>query len=273
LSKVIKADRIIRAETPPEKKPPAPPKNRDTGAGDRAGGERAAERAEHIDITAPPSREVLDTIPPDSDTGAAYDELLVAAQEEVAHILADAREQAARELERARDEAERMRGGAVSEGFNQGRQDARLEVADILEQARARAQDVMTKAEQERREIIAAAEPKLYNLALDIAEKILRIELDRSDEAYMSLLGAALSRVKADGTVTVRVGAEDFTRYFDSKDKARLQTDTGIVEADVRVDLSVESGGCLIETESGVVDATVTTQIAQIAKGLGIGGE
>ncbi len=200
----------------------------------------------------------------------AYGELLLAAQDEAAMILADARKEAGKTLAEARRQVESLRQEAYDEGFEQGLDAAKKTTEDILRKADEDAQELLESARGERDAMLDEMEPKILHLALEVAEKIMRYELDHNDGAYMTILTAALGAIKAESNVILRVNPAEYVRYFNSRDSAKIRTANGNLTAQVMIDSSVETGGCLIETDSGVIDCGLSAQIAQIENGLGL---
>jgi flagellar assembly protein FliH len=206
----------------------------------------------------------------ETEMRAAYDELITTAQDEVSMLLEDARAEVQTKLREAQLQSEEIRHKAYETGLNEGYERAGAETADILRKAQEEADSVLAKAEAERQRIIDETQPKMYRLALDIAEKILKYELEANSEAYMGILTAAMNRVKTEGQVTLRVNTAEYLRFFNGRSRFKLRTEEGTVDAEVITDPSVEPGGVLIETDSGVVDASVAAQLEQITQGLGV---
>ena len=202
---------------------------------------------------------------------AAYDELIAAAQDEVALRLEDARREAQALLSEAQALAEKIHQEARDSGFAEGKAAAETELREIVSRAERETDAALARAEQELLRVAAETEPNMYRLALDIAEKILKYELDENHDAFMNILAGAMDRVRTEGPVQLHVNAQEFKRQFSGQEKAKLRTSEGMVSADITVDPSVEPGGCLIETDSGVVDASVGVQLGQIAQSLGFG--
>lgn len=223
---------------------------------------------------------------PDEHTGgptreeiqAAYDELLTAAQEEASLLLEDSRREAYAVVGRAREDAARLLEEArregweqgLSEGREQGRDEASGEMRELLERGQEEVDRVIREAYENRDRMLEEMEPKVYRLALEIAEKILSYELDHNEEAFISILSQAMGSIQAETKVTLRVGASEFMRYFHSRDTARIRTEHGPVTAGVMIDASVEPGGCLLETDTGMIDASAKAQLEQIAFNLGL---
>ncbi len=220
--------------------------------------------------SAPEGSENDSPLVPDPDIQAAYDELIAAAQDEVSAMLRDARDEAQIILKDAERQADDVRQNGYEEGYRLGLQQAQTDTEEILARAERDAADLMTQAQTEKENMLREMEPKLLRLSLDVAEKILHRELEEDDSAYMSILSNALGAVKAESKVTLRVNPSDYVRYFNSRENAKIRTANGNVTAQVMIDSSVGSGGCLIETDSGAIDSSPSAQISQIANSLGV---
>ncbi len=199
----------------------------------------------------------------------AYDELLAAAQDEVAMILEDARNEAARIRQECEKECEILLAQSQEKGYSEGMEKAGEEVADILGRAQADANATIAAAYDERDKILEKTEPQVLSLSFDIAEKILQIELNRNDTAFMSLIQNALASIKAEKRVILHVNPADYVRFFKSRE-VTIHTSNGPVSAEVYNDPNSDSYACLIDTESGMVDAGVDAQISQIRHGFGL---
>lgn len=207
---------------------------------------------------------------PDPDIQAAYDELIAAAQDEVAAMLRDARDNAQILLKDAEKQAGDIRRNGYEEGYRLGLGQVREDTMEIIQKAERDASGLIAKAQGEHDRILHETEPRLLKLALEVAEKILHHELEGDDGTYMSILSNALGAVKAESKVVLRVNPSDYVRYFNSRENAKIRTVNGNVTAQVTIDSSVDAGGCLIETDSGAINSSPAAQISQIANTLGV---
>ncbi len=207
---------------------------------------------------------------PAEDFREAYDELVKAAEEEVSMLLSEGRQEAEQIVAAAEAEAEAIRGEAFNQGFNDGEAKAKAEAEKLLKKAKEDAKKIKDSAESEKQALIADLEPKVYKLSLEIAAKILHHELESDNETYMSILSHALSRIKSEKSVTLMVNAEQYTKVFKNKDRQTISTENGNIDAEIVVDQMVENYGVLIDTDSGMIDASVSAQLEQIAQNLGM---
>jgi type III secretion system HrpE/YscL family protein len=167
-------------------------------------------------------------------------------------LIAEARAQAERELAEAREEAERIRRKAEAEGRERGL----AAVNELLVGARAAAARAR-----------AGAETELRALAVRIAEKILGRELKTDPAAVVDVAAAAMRHAGEPRELVVRCAPEDLAAL--ERGKPRLLERSRAAQA-VRfvADERVARGGCIIETELGVVDARLSTQLDAIEKAL-----
>jgi len=214
----------------------------------------------------------------DASYQAAYDEVIEAAQQEVSLILKDARHQARELVEQAEAGADKVRETAYTEGYNKGFETGVSEGAGraenalegLLREGQDEVDRVLAAAFAERDKLLDDMEPKILRLSLDIAQKIIQLELDQNDQAFLSLVAAALDVIKCESRVTLRINAEQHTGTFRSRAAAQIKTAQGSIEADIVTDLGIEPNGCLIENGNGTVDASVGAQLEQIGRNLGL---
>ncbi len=204
----------------------------------------------------------------ESELQQAYDELIMAAQEEVALILEDARAEAQGILQQAEQAATDAHRRIHEEAYAQGMRQARQEVEDLFARAQDEIDRTLGEAQAQRDNMLNSLEPQFFKMALEVAEKILGYELDHNDNAFLSMLKSALGSVKSETHVTLRVNPSEYVRFFKSRE-VTMHTKNGSITAQVINDPTVGYGGCLIETESGAIDAGAQAQLRQIQQNLG----
>lgn len=183
---------------------------------------------------------------------ALVDEYAFEVRQEGERLLAEARADAERELAAAREDAERIRRKAEAEGRERGLG----AVTELLVGARA----VAARAR-------AHAEAELRVLAVRIAEKILGRELALDPGAVVDVAAAAMRHAGEPRELVVRCAPEDLDAL--ERGKPRLVERCRAAQL-VRFvgDERVARGGCVIETELGVVDARLSTQLEAIERAL-----
>ncbi|MBI2083116.1 MAG: hypothetical protein HYT76_06060 [Deltaproteobacteria bacterium] len=190
-----------------------------------------------------------------SSLGAIIPGELIQAREEARNIIQRAREEA----EIIRKRAERALIEAIEEkklekirGFEEGRQEGFSGLTERIVQA-----------EVERERILAGQETELIQMVMEIAKKIVVRELEKG--AIIDIVRDALDKAVGD-RVVVRVHPADKKQL--EKNLASLADSSRVLK--IQEDSSIVSGGCLVETELGTVDARLETQWAAIRKALGL---
>jgi flagellar assembly protein FliH len=109
--------------------------------------------------------------------------------------------------------------------------------------------------------MVRQTEQQMVQLALAIAKRILRRETSIDQDLLVAMARVALERLGDSGAATIRLNPEDYAhtvqRHGDHWAGARVN---------VMADPSVSRGGCLVESDFGVVDAGVEAQFDQVAR-------
>ncbi|MEB3328516.1 MAG: FliH/SctL family protein [Candidatus Sericytochromatia bacterium] len=192
------------------------------------------------------------------------DPRLAGAQDRASQIVAVA-EADAEAIRAAATEEGRRRGHA--EGYAAGLEEAKAavfgEYGRLLESlARAEAGYVADVAGRE-----AALSQQLARLSVAIASKLLAVELAHGREAAVPLARVAIKHLTEKTQVRLRVHPLDMQTMVGAKQQLMLSVD-GLAQLDLVADPAVGLGGCLIETRSGLIDARLSTQLAEVASEL-----
>ena len=183
--------------------------------------------------------------------GAVVKRAVVDARAEARRILADAAREAEVLRARAEREAQELREAAYQEG---------------LESALAELNHVLLEAHERRDAALSGAERDVLRLAVKLAEKIIGREIERDDSALADIVSAALRHARQQESLTVRVNPADLPRVQAHRDRIDPLGRARFV--DLVADPSVGPGGCVIEGESGTVDARLDTQLRVLERAL-----
>jgi flagellar assembly protein FliH len=138
----------------------------------------------------------------------------------------------------------------------------RQEYEAKLQVARASIATAIAGFGEQRTEYYARAEAEIVQLALSIAAKILHREAQVDPTLVAALVKMTLDKMHEGSSVTVRVGpgrAKRWKEYFAG------QSNAGRVE--VVEDSALSENDCLLETELGVANFGLDTQLKEIEKG------
>lgn len=125
--------------------------------------------------------------------------------------------------------------------------------------------DVVGQLIEERRRLLLSARDQVVELALAIARRIVRREVHSDREVVVRVLSEALARLERASRVRVRLNPEDMRSARAGTARAR-QPLTNVSGLELVADPEVPQGGCIVETPSGSIDATIETQFAEMEK-------
>jgi len=202
------------------------------------------------------------------------------AQIQAQAILADARQEAERIKEEARQELEReleevrrkVRDEAYSQGFAQGMadaaQEAKLQREQMAVQQTKEVQEFLERAARERDRILDDSREELKDLALAIAEKVIRVSLRSSGDILRRMVEAATDKHKRCEWAHIYIA--DCDVRGSASTVPELTAALRHISSRVRVTPMAddESGTCIVEMPDVILDASVSTQLGNIREAL-----
>jgi type III secretion protein L len=171
---------------------------------------------------------------------------------EAKDILAKAHEQAAQLIEDAQQEKDALFEESSERGYAAG--------LDKWNEA-------LAEAWSRRDDFLARNEAELVKLAVAIAKKIVRHNIEAGSDVVLQAVKEALKSVRGERRITIKVNPSEEDELREQANSLKL---LGSEVGDVVIvgNPSVAAGGCIVESELGVVDAQVDTQLASIEKAL-----
>lgn len=163
----------------------------------------------------------------------------------------------------AQAEAESIRRDAFGQGYQEGLDLA----AQRYCQSIAQLQDLMDSLRQERESFFASIESEVVKLSVEIAEKILRHELESKPEAVMEIIRLALLQLTDRDSISLRISPQDAELVKQHREQIR-DAAGGVRQIEIIEDRRVDPGGCVIESASGSLDARVSSQLSEISRAL-----
>jgi flagellar assembly protein FliH len=210
-----------------------------------------------------------DGVAPAQGTILESSNLLQGAQEKAAAIIAEAEKKAQAILSAAEIEGEELRLQAQQEGFAQGREagfqagkeEALTQGASFL--------DILERTVEEsarvRAESLAALEDDFLKLSLLLADKIVRKVVEEDISWLEPIIREALTALGQVDDILVRLHPNDYAVISGNPDLMTIATRTRIrFDSDV----TIAQGGCLIESENGLIDARLEKRLGKIGKQL-----
>jgi flagellar assembly protein FliH len=180
------------------------------------------------------------------------EKIIAEAQKKAGDIEASSR--AAFEAER-KDAEERGRVAGREAGFAEGKAEA--------ERLVQRTRTVLERAQDKRAEILAETEQEIIDLVLLISRKVIKVISENQRNVVISNVIQALRKVKGRGNIIIRVNMADVKLTTDHI-KDFIQLVEGSKTIQVVEDSTVDSGGCIIETDFGEIDARISSQLSEL---------
>jgi len=194
------------------------------------------------------------------------DEALVIKQQaetEAERIIAEGQQRALEIENEVRQSKEAERKAAFEMGREEGRlegfADGEAEVQRLIE----RTQTVLERAQDKRAEILSETEKQIVDLVLLISRKVIKVISENQRNVIINNVTEALRKVKARGDVIIKVNLVDLELATHHKDKFIKQLE-GVKSIQVVEDSSVDSGGCIIQTDFGEIDARISSQLSEL---------
>ncbi len=145
-------------------------------------------------------------------------------------------------------------------GFEQGREEAQQKITETL-----------LNLDQKNREWVDSVSHHCLELVYDITAKVLGEKLKSDNEALLKMIKQVLESAMGND-ITLYLNADDYQRL--EAEQGHLKTAMGALQnLQIKVSDRVDSGGCIVETELGTVDARLENQLHAIRRALNLEDE
>jgi flagellar assembly protein FliH len=161
----------------------------------------------------------------------------------------------------AHQEADRIREQARQEGFQQGLYQAQDEIRNLQEQL----QNLLVS----RNEAMMSLVQDITPLAIEVAQRIIKTEVSCDETLVVQMARDVVQKAgRTAKTIVVKVNPLDVQSVknsFTSDPIPNMKAELLVQEEE-----SVETGSCLVETNSGLIDASFHTQFALLKTVFGL---
>lgn len=149
------------------------------------------------------------------------------------------------------------------DGYQEGMDVARKEA----ESFKANAKEILRQAEESKKEKLITLEKEIIGLAKEIAEKIVLAQLEVDSKVGLRIAEEALQLVRDRKQVNIFVHPSEIGLFQMEKDRlSAILSKQALLQ--VFADRETQSGGCRIETDQGIIDATIDSRWAAIEKAM-----
>lgn len=176
---------------------------------------------------------------------------VTSAQTQAEQIRREAEYFAAKIRHEAQTEADNLRNKAYFEGS---------------EKALAEIETNLIESREIREKVWRETEKDLLRLAVRLAEKIIGREIEQDEKTIVDIVSNAVQNARQQEKLTIRLNPQDLPIL--EKEIERISAGSKIKYIDFAPDPRVDSGGCLIESEVGTIDARLNTQLRVLERAL-----
>jgi type III secretion protein L len=160
--------------------------------------------------------------------------------------------EAEKRAEEIKAEALRFR----DEVFAKAREEAKADV-------QAWAAEELARAKLQAGQIVASAKDDALELSLKMAAKIIGRDLERDPGLVAEIAATALEAARSAKAMVLKVHPDD-GKLLREKRPRLMELIGRAVDLSIRDDPDVEQGGCVIQTEFGVIDGQIRTQFEML---------
>ena len=163
--------------------------------------------------------------------------------------------------------AARIEEEAYIQGFTKGERDGIESGKKNFEPVLKSFRDALSELVEVRKEIYLNAEKDIVDLVLAIARKIVCDELASNKEVVLRIVKEALKKVVDHEGIKIRVSPSDlqFIKNAGTELSHLVDNIQGVTFVE---DETILHGGCVIETDSGDIDARIEKQIEAVEEAL-----
>lgn len=196
--------------------------------------------------------------------GTNPDNVLQQAKDKASELISDAKKQADTIVAEAMEQAELAKKNVLEEarmnGYREGINRAAKEINDTKEALAKQKADL--EAEYDAK--FESMEADLVSTITNIYERIFDVELSSNREILVYLINTTLRKVEGGRNFIVHVSKEDYP-FVSSQKKQLVSAGAANNTVDVVEDLNLAKGECFIETDGGIFDCGLGTQLKQLS--------
>ena len=185
------------------------------------------------------------------------------AKDEAEKLLEEAKKNADSIILETENNKKAIEAKGFNEGFSAGREDGFKEGSAEVNRLIERMHTIVEKTMEKRQEILSETEQQIVDLVLLLARKVVKVISENQKNVVTSNVIHALRKVKTKGDVTIRVNLLDvqMTTEHIKEFLERVENSQNITVVE---DISVDQGGCIVETDFGSIDARISSQLHEL---------
>ena len=194
--------------------------------------------------------------------------MLDQANEDAQAILEQASSEAARLVEEAKAQAESQKKSIMDQARQQGYEAGQAKAQAEADAVRKEFQEKTRQLEAEYQEQLDELEPRFVDTITAIYEHIFQVDLGSNRDILGHLISNTMHKLESGGSFLIHVSKEDYSYVTMQKEQLLAGTASGTGTVEIVEDLTLGKNECLIETDSGIFDCGLGTQLAGLKQKL-----
>lgn len=196
-----------------------------------------------------------------SVVSAQAQEVLASARREAENIKSQALAEATREMEELRrttlEEAEK---NGYDEGYHKGMEQIEKQKAQLAEERK--------RMEEEYQQQIDELEPRFVETLTDIYEKVFQVDLKKEHDIIVHLISTTMHKLEGNSSYLIHVSKEDYQYVNLKKNEVLVSAISANATVEIVEDMTLGPNDCIIETDTGVFDCGLGTQLEELSQKL-----
>ncbi|MCR5831800.1 MAG: hypothetical protein K6G67_06655 [Lachnospiraceae bacterium] len=199
----------------------------------------------------------------------AAQKLIDEANEQAQQIIEDANAQAQQIIEDAKAESATVFDEARIQGEQEGNEKGYAEGLERARQLEAAAEEKAAALDADYEAKMSELEPKMVEALTDIYSHVFGVDLSGRNDVVLHLLKDTIRNIESSKNFLVHVSKED--REYVSENRDELTEGLGgSATVEVIEDITLSAGSCFIETDGGIFDCSLGTELELLRKELRI---
>ncbi len=194
--------------------------------------------------------------------------VLEQARNEAQTILNEARTSAIHMQEQAIAKAETEKTQILSQARQQGYEEGLSKAKAEIEAKEREFQEKARQIEEAYQQQIDVLEPQFIDTITGIYEYIFHVELGAYRDILVHLISTTIRKLEGSHDFMIHVSREDYPYVSMQKKQMLSGSVSGNCNVDVMEDGALEKNQCMIETESGIYDCGLGTQLSELTRKL-----
>ena len=189
-------------------------------------------------------------------------------EEEIRQMVEERLEEANRQAEEiiamAQNEAKNIRNQAHSEGLKKGYDEGAMKASVELKAMEEKLEKRASFLEKDYEMKLANLEPAFVDAITSVYEQIFRVDLKNYHEIIIYLVESIMKKSDEDSQFMIHVSPKDYELVYDKKAELLSKVNRENLRVEIIEDMTVPERQCIIETENGVFDCGIDTQLAEL---------